>query len=195
MPSCDVLHVVAKLRSVWLAGGVPPPRPTFSEDEVETARREEYQRGVEETTRLLEGQLLELRTEAVRMQSETFVALVGEHEALAQEFRAMLPEFAMEAVTRLLAGTPIERETVLRIVAEMLSEVEPGKEIVEVELSARDLELIAGHDADFRAKHPAIAFTSKPELLPGDCMVRTRFGALDGRMRTKRETLEGVLRG
>ena len=119
MPSCEILHLPVKLRAVWLAGAAPPPK-TFSEEEMEAVRRDAYQRGVEETTRLLEGQLLELRSEAVQMQSEVFTALTAGHAALADEFRAMLPEFTAESVSRLLASTPIDRDTVHRIVAELL---------------------------------------------------------------------------
>lgn len=198
MPSSEpsqglVVRFSAAPSAVFLAG-TPPPPPTFSEEALEAAKREAYARGAAEATHLIESQMLELREEAVRLQTETFAALAAQHAAIAEQFRALLPELVVETAARVLAATPIDRETVLRVVGEMLRGLEDEDGAVEVRLAAHDLELIAGHDAGFREKHPEISFRADADLRPGDCVVRSRFGTLDGRVATKLEAVAEALR-
>lgn len=182
----------APLKGAWLAG--MKPRPTFTEDELEAVRREAYQRGSQEASKLLERQMLEQRAEVMHLQSQTFTALKAQHASLVQQLHAVLPELALEAAARVLAGTPLDREAVLRITQDLLSEIEPGREKIELQLHPRDLELIAGLEDGFREKYPEINFRADPELRSGDCVVRSRFGVLDGRLATKLRALEGLLK-
>ena len=192
MGSFSAIKFHAPLKALFLAG--TKPRPTFTEAELEAAKREAYHRGSEEAGRLIERQMLEQRAEIVHLQSQTFAAVAQQHAALVQQLHDMLPELAMEALARILATTEIDRDAVLRISRDVLSEIAPGREQVEVQLSPRDLELIAGYEECFRERHPAIAFSADPELTPGDCVVRSRFGVVDGRLVTKLRTVEGFLK-
>jgi flagellar assembly protein FliH len=188
-----IIRFSAPLRGVRLAEEAPPA-PAITEADLDAARRGAYEQGAEEATRLLEQQMLELRAEVVHLQQETFAALVAHHDSLTVQFRELLPELAMRAVRQILAGVPIERSTVVAIVEELLSGVDPDEQTIDVQLSARDLELIAGQESLFRDQHPAIAFRVNPGFQPGDCLVRTRFGTLDARLETKLDGVEGALR-
>lgn len=192
MPSFSAIKVHAPLKALFLAG--TKPRPTFTEEELAAAKREAYQRGSEEASRLIERQMMEQRTDIMHLQSQTFAALAQQHAALVQQLRDVLPELAMEAVARILATAEIDRDAVLRITRDLLSEIAPGPEQVEVQLAPRDLELIVGYEEGFREKHPGIAFRADAELRPGDCVVRSRFGVVDGRLATKLRTVEEFLK-
>lgn len=192
MPSSSTIKLHASLKALFLAG--TKPRPTFTSEELEAAKRDAYHRGSEEAARLIERQMLEQRADIVHLQSQTFAAVAQQHAALVQQLHDLLPELAMEALARILATTEFDRAAVLRISRDVLSEIAPGREQVEVQLAPRDLELIAGYEDGFRERHPAIAFCADPELTPGDCVVRSRFGVVDGRLSTKLRTVEGFLK-
>ena len=56
---------------------------------------------------------------------------------------------------------------------------------MEVMLSPTDLALISGVDKEFDQKYPGIRLSSDPELIPGDCRAKSRFGMIDARIFTK----------
>ena len=188
----ESIRLHASPKKVALAG--PRSAAVFSEDDVEAARREGYRRGSEEATRLLEKQMIEQRSEMVALQSGTFAAVAQQQELLTQQMHEVVPALALEAVARVLADAEFDRDTILRIARDLLSEVASGREEVELQLAPRDLELIAGFEDGFREKHPAILFRANPELRTGDCKILSRFGFIDGRLCTKLRALEGFLK-
>lgn len=190
MPSPKVVHFSVPAKSITLAGS--QPAPAFTQEELEAARREGYHRGSEEASRTLERQLMEQRAELVHLQSDTFTALTAQHGAMFEQLRAVLPELVMEAVARILGGTRPDREALIRIVDDLLGEFAPSGEAIEVQLHPSDLELIAGYEANLREKFPAVAFRPNSDLQPGDGVVRSRFGVIDGRLGTKFRSVEGL---
>lgn len=179
-------------REVVLAPATP--EPSFSAADLEAARREAYQRGFEDASAMLETQLVEQREELVHLQQQTFQSVANQHESLIEQLRAALPDLTMETVRRVLAGVEPDRAAVTLFVNELLSEIAPGPGLIEISLSERDLQLIAGYEADFREKYPQLEFRLDAALRPGDCLLRSRFGALDGRLATKLKTVERFLR-
>ena len=167
--------------------------PDASKKEVETARKEGYQRGFEEASMLVQRQLLDQREDVLHLQQKTFSALAAHHETLVAQLGQLLPNLAMEAIRRVVANIDIDSKLVTRIVNELLVEIHPGPGALDVALSEHDLRLIAGNEASFRQKYPEIHFTADPDLKPGDCVVRSRFGTIDGRIATKLKTVEALL--
>ena len=190
MPAPQVIHFSAPVKAIFLAG--TKPSPTFTGEELEAVRREGYHRGAEETARTLERQLVEQRAELVHLQSETFVALERQQAALLEQMRLLLPELVMEGIARILGGTEPDRAGVIRIVDDLLGEFSPGGETIEVQLHPADLAMISGYEEKLREKFPAIAFRASAELQPGDGVVRSRFGVIDGRLGTKFRAVEAM---
>jgi flagellar biosynthesis/type III secretory pathway protein FliH len=179
-------------RAVVIAGSKNEVR-TLSQQEFDLACNEARQRGADEAMALMEGQMLELRADVLHLQSRTFSELAAAHANLIAQFRSILPELVIEAAARVLADTPITMETVARIVGELLDGIEPGSQELEVRLAAGDLAWIAGLEPEFREKHPSINFRADAELKPGDCIVQSRFGTLDGRLNTKLQLCKEAL--
>ncbi|GDX09324.1 hypothetical protein LBMAG57_10960 [Verrucomicrobiota bacterium] len=186
------VHFSVPPRAIFIAG-TPPPEATYSQEQFDAACLEARQRGAGEATELMERQMLELRADALQLQSGTFSKLTAVHAELIAQFRTLLPALATEVASRVLAATPISQDTVLGIVNELLRGIDHGSPELEVRLSTRDLELIAGHEADFRGKHPALTFRADAELKQGDCIVQSRFGMLDGRIATKLQVCKEAL--
>ena len=191
-PSEHVIRFSVPPRAVHIAGS-PPPERTFSQRECDAACREARQRGSDEATQLLERQMLDLRADVMHLQTATFAKLAATHADLIAQFRELVPGLVIEAASRVLAATPVSRDTVLAVVGEMLRGVENSSPDLEVRLAQRDLELIAGHEDGFREKHPALTFRADAELKPGDCVVQSRFGMLDGRTATKLQLCKEAL--
>ncbi len=191
-PSDHVIHFPVAPRTIEIVG-TPGPGRIFSQQEYEAGCSEARQRGADDAMEMMERQMLELRADVLHLQSRTFTELAAAHAAVIAQFRALLPELVTEAASRVLAVTPLSRDTVLKIVDEMLRNIEPGSPELEVRLASSDLESIAGHDADFRERHPAIIFRADPDLKPGDCIVQSRFGMLDGTIWTKLQICKEAL--
>ncbi len=162
-------------------------------EQVEAARKEGYQRGFEEASMLLQRQLLDQREDVLHLQQKTFAAIDGHHETLITQLSQALPNLTMEALRRIIAGVEIDGDLVVRIVNDLLTEIHPGPGALEVALSEHDLRLIGSNEASFRSKYPGICFNADPDLNPGDCVVRSLFGTIDGRLSTKLKTMEAML--
>ncbi len=188
MSAAKAVQFSQALRKVRLVGAPPPV--FFTAEELEAAKKESYQRGCNDTSAMTEQHLVEQREELLHLQDKTFAALIDRNNDLVAQLRRALPELTIEAVRRVLANTEIDRELVLRLIEELLAEISEGRQTIEVSLSPHDLELIEGNDARFREKFPELEFRGDAELLPGDCIARSRHGAIDGRLSTKLKTLE-----
>ena len=188
----EPIRLHAAPRRIALAG--TRALPAFTEDDVEAARREGYRRGSDEATRLLERQMIEQRSAMVALQTETFAAVARQQQSITQQLAEVVPTLALEVAARVLADAEFDRETVIRIANDLLSEVASSREEIELQLAPRDLELIAGYEDGFREKHPAIVFRADPDLRSGDCRILNRFGIIDGRLATKLRALEGFLK-
>jgi flagellar biosynthesis/type III secretory pathway protein FliH len=189
MHSVRTIHLPQLLLSVELAGEPAPP-PMFTGEDLETARRGAYQRGFEDASAMIETQLIEQREEVAHLQEKTLKGLAGHNDALTRQVRAAIPELTMEIVRRVLGGMQPDQNAVQKIVDEVLKGVAPGPDTVEVCMSERDLKLIESYQANLREKYPQIAFRADPDLEAGDCIVTSRFGALDGRLATKLRSVD-----
>jgi len=199
MQEATTVHLVKTIRlphllvSVELATQPPAPSAMFTMQELEAARREGYQRGFEDASAVIEAQLVEQRQDVAHLQEKTFQALTSHHDTLTRQVRGVVPELTLEIVRRVLCGMEPDKDAVLRIVDEVLRGVSPGPEAVEVCLSERDLKLIETFQTAFRDRYPQIEFRADQDLRPGDCVVTSRFGALDGRLTTKLRNVDRLL--
>lgn len=191
MPSSNILKFSKKPRAILFEGKeVPLP---LGKGEIEAVRKEGYDRGLAEAAASYEEKLVEYRNGICDLQKKTLEALESQHEALIAQAAHALPALTMEAIRRVLTIVQIDAETVAGIVDEMLEQTNPGSGALELRLSERDLKLFEGNEERLAQKYPGISFTADPELQPGDCVVRSRFGLIDGRVATKLQNMEGLL--
>jgi flagellar biosynthesis/type III secretory pathway protein FliH len=144
-----------------------------------------YRKGFQDANESLTQQILEQRLEVSQLQDVLFKSLAEQSSTLAQQVSQILPELVMDIARRVMVGMEPDHATVKRIVEETLSEIAPGSVDVEVMLHPNDLALVSGIEKDFDQKYPGIKLSSDPELIPGDCRARSRFGMIDARIFTK----------
>lgn len=194
------------LRSVVLAGSVPvkksapvvPPLPVGASEQEKAAQAEAlaYARGFEEATRQAAETQAEDKATRAKALDLLLKKLEGGHETLVTQVGRVLPKLVVEAVRRVLAGAELPSGTVVGIINELLGEVHPGSGALEILLNEHDLHLLKSDEtliANFAQSYPGITFAADRHLLPGDCLLRSRFGTIDGRVAAKMENLEELL--
>lgn len=176
--------VLADASSALPETAAPPVRD-------EAALEEAHRRGWEEGASHAEAQLLEQRQDFAACQDTIFQAIASQHRALVEQFAAALPLLAGQIAAKALAGCEPDAETLARIVAEALAELEPGTPEVEVALCPRDFALIEAVATEHGHTYPGLRLRADETLRAGDCRVLSRFGVLDARLRAR---LENTLR-
>ncbi len=185
--------------AIAIVDGVPPepePEPEIrvSLEEHEAACDAAYRRGFQEANELLTKQILDQRAEIAQLQDSLFQSLSKQAESLAHQVSETLPDLVMEITCRVLAGMTPDRAAVERLLAETLAEIAPGSTEVEVFLNSSDLALVEGIAETYAHKYPGIKLTADPELLPGDCRAKSRFGTIDARVFTKLQNVARSLK-
>ena len=187
------LTLPAFLRHVRLAP--PPPALAVVEEQMRAREQAAYERGRQEGEQALSEQLLRQRGELVELQNGVLHSLRQAVPQVVRETEHTLTALALEVAQKLVAGLPIDAEMVAASVREAMEQVEENTEF-HVHLHPEDLELLRRAHSDLLEPHPgtqSVFFHPAPEVSRGGCLVRTRFGVLDGQRGTKLETLRKAL--
>ena len=97
------------------------------------------------------------------------------------QLREALPELVVEIARRLLAGFEPPPDVIERLWREALDQLYPEREGLELTLCPRDAELLESINPEWKQRYPGLRVRSDPALVPGDCLVRSRFGLTDAR--------------
>ena len=166
---------------------------TFTSSQLDQAVDAAYQRGLTEARGASDAEISKLRAEAKAVIEGALSKVSEQHQYALAQMRALLPKLVSEATARVVAGVEVDGELVRSVVNDLLGDVTPGADTVEVQLSPTDLAKVVGFDQELRHKFPNIHLTENRELQPKDCVVKTRFGVLDGRIASKLRSVEGLL--
>jgi flagellar assembly protein FliH len=179
------------LKLVHLAGQGAVAR--FSADDLTKAREEARQEASQAVTLAYDSEIAKLKDDVSTVVEKVLKDIVQQHADALEEMRCILPVLVKEAVSRIVGSFQWDDAAIKGVVADLLSEVAPGAENVEVQLCRGDMARVEQFQNQFRQKFPSLRFEVNEELHPGDCMVKTKFGTLDGRLATKIKAVEGLL--
>jgi flagellar assembly protein FliH len=157
--------------------------------------RASYERGRAEGEKALSEQLIRQRGELQQLQQGVLESLRQSIPQVVRECEQALTALALEVARRLVAGLPISPETVDAAVREALGQVEDSTEF-HIYLQSDDLDLLQQINSPLLAPNasaPKLHFHRAPEVSRGGCLVKTRFGVIDGRRETKMELLQKSL--
>ncbi len=193
MPASAVstLRFAESPKSIHIAGKAPIL--TYSSEELDSAMRDAYKRGADEARAQLEKEIKQTRDQAQTVMSGALSKVVDRHSEALGMMRSLVPRLVTEATSRVVARIPVDSAFVHSIVNDLLEDVAPGAENVEVQLCAADAAKVEGFDLELRHKFPTLRLVENKDLSPGDCLVKTRFGVLDGRMTSKLKAVESLL--
>lgn len=166
---------------------------TFTEAEVAAKVQEAYRHGVDAARAASDQQMVEARAELAAMSEQVLAKLSGLEPSLVAQVRDALPGLAVEISRRLLAGYEPPGEVVERLCRDALEQLFPEREGLELSLCPRDAELLKSLNPDWLVRYPDIRIRADAHLVPGDCLVRSRFGLTDARQETKLAALAASL--
>jgi flagellar assembly protein FliH len=178
------------LRDVVLAS----PRPAAAEAPDASLREREqaaYERGRRDAEQSFQEQMLRQREEFSRLQTGAIDSLRQAVPQVVRDSEQALAALCLEVAQKIVAGLPISAEMVSASIHEALAQVSEATEH-QVYLHPEDLDLLQQADSSLLAAAtggPRIQFHRSPEVTRGGCLVKTRFGVVDGRRETKVELM------
>ncbi|MCX7712311.1 MAG: FliH/SctL family protein [Chthoniobacterales bacterium] len=180
-------------KAVLLARSPNEEQMAFIQQQIEQAREEGRRQGREEVMAILNAQILEQRSQFAHLQENTFRSITAAHAELCEQLRKALPLLALEVARRVLGGIELDRTIIHTVAAETLQELAPGTPDVELRLCPLDYELVRNIEREFNHIYPNLRIVSDPELRPGDCIARSHFGTIDGRLETKLQSIQEAI--
>jgi flagellar assembly protein FliH len=167
-----------------------PVAPAITED-----ARAAYDRGRSDAEKALNELMLQQRLELGELQKGVLQSLRQSAQKVVRDSEDALVALAIEVAQKLVAGLPVSAEMVGSAVREALAQVEETSEFI-VCLHPEDLALLQRINSPMVSSEGAgkqMRFQASNEVTRGGCLVRTRFGVIDGRRETKIELLKQTL--
>ena len=178
-------------RSIHLVG--KRPVITYTEEQFDAAVDNAYKKGRDDLRRELEPKLNAAKEDFKSVTQGALSKLLDRHDDSLNQIRALLPKLIAEATARVVGALPIDGAFVRSVANDLLADITPGTEPVEVQLCPLDLGKVGDFAQELRHKFPTLRLVGNDELSSGDCLVKTRFGVTDGRMSSKLQSIEGLL--
>lgn len=178
--------------------GVRLLTPAPTQDWQEHLREREqsaYERGRRDGARTQNEQFARQRSDVAELQNGVLESLRHAVPQVIQETEITLINLALEAAQKIVAGLPINLETVEAVVREAVRQAEDTAEIT-VQLHPDDLALLRTNHSPVLGGLPEcgpLKFLGSAEVTRGGCLVQTRFGLIDARRETKIEQLRQTL--
>ena len=190
----QVLTLAHALREVRL---VPSLRREV--DDLESRRREweqaAYQRGRRDAEQTFQDQLQRQRDEASELQRRVLEPIRDALPQVIRDSEEAIISLCLVAAQKLVAGLPITAEMVEAAIQESLAQLTEATEH-HVHLHPEDHELLQRSGSPLLAPGTnghRLHFHASPDVTRGGCLVKTRFGVLDGQRETKIELLKRTL--
>lgn len=165
----------------------------LDEREISELRAAAYREGADAARAAADQQMVDLRHGLQQLQEGLFGRLAGAEAAIVTQLQNALPALAIDLARRLLAGYEPGAEVVQAHCREVLEELYPERENLELMICPRDAALLEKLNSSWSAQYPGLRITADAALSAGDCQVRSRFGITDARISAKFETLEREL--
>jgi flagellar assembly protein FliH len=178
-------------RSVTLVGA--EARLGYTESELKEVRESSFAEGFAKAAEECASEIRDLKEMMTALQDGVLQTLIEKQREMSAHIRSILPVLVMEAAERVIAGVKVDDGLVKAVVGDLMAEVAPGIENVEIRISVTDFSKMREFDATFSGRYPQARLLADPDLTDGDCIVRSKFGTLDGRIATKLRALEGAL--
>jgi len=193
--------------------GLEPVPAAEAKAQEEAAREVARREALEESRR----EFQKMRSEFGQRHEAVLASVQQNFSEMAQELIRRLPEVTLALAERVLGEIQLDREAIIGIVTNLISEFASDDEKLEVYLCPADLKILKageklvsekpedvpetddfsgamaslfdglGGDDALLEGYPNVVFHEDPELGSGDCQIKSRFGLVDGRILTKLE--------
>jgi flagellar assembly protein FliH len=150
------------------------------------------ERGRAEAEKQFQEQLAQERKRFQELQAGVIESLQQCVPKVVRECERALAMLCLEAARKLVSDMPISAEMAEAAVREAMSQVDEATDY-EVYLHAEDLQLMKAAGSPLlvqSANGLRVFFHASSEVTRGGCLVKTRFGIIDGRRETRFELLK-----
>jgi flagellar biosynthesis/type III secretory pathway protein FliH len=144
-----------------------------------------YQAGYQAASDKFNAQLLTMRQE---MQQHAQGVLNRIEEAYGQLSGALsrdLPDLITAGVYQIVGQQAMEPQVLCSRINAIVTESCPENEPVEVQLNPQDFESLKNIDPNYASGHPRMTFSPNEKLQRGDCLMETKFGRVDAKLKTQ----------
>jgi len=160
-------------------------RPPVAADESDSVADSSRKAGYAEAEELYTKMIHEGREEMLHMQQELFTRLQHNFRQMQETVHERLPGLVMSLVREVIGGIGLDGASVRGLVDKALNELSVPGGGVTIRLSPKDAKLLEGLDKDIHERYRPVVVLEDADLKPGDCLVESRFGTIDGRLETK----------
>lgn len=168
---------------------------SISSADFERNQKDSFDRGYAEASSQLNEQITKLQQDAQNLQDQILKGIQEKFTELTQEISERLPTLIVSLTRRALGGIELDEEKIKAIIQDNLKEVSDLTGPLTLFLSPQDYELMDKTDKQFASKHAIINFEKDESLSSGDCLIKSSFGLIDGRMDTKLKKVKEELKG
>jgi flagellar biosynthesis/type III secretory pathway protein FliH len=152
----------------------------------EAKKREDaaYAKGKRDAEAVCQRQIVQARADMTNLQNRSLTAIDKNFKELGDQFNDLMPDLVMAIVSKVWEGLNLTRDDVIRSINAALAQIGSDTQDLVIRLSKADFDLL--QDAStFKSRYPDLSIETDPELKPGDVIVRSRFGTIDSRVKTK----------
>ncbi len=171
------------------------PKMAEFEEAVREKERVFFERGRIAGEKNLSEQLLQQRGDLLALEQGVLKSLQAAVPQVVRDCEQALTALTLELAQKLVASLPISTEMVEAAIREALSHVEETTDY-HIYLNPEDLDLLERVSSPLltaNGQAQKFHFHRSTEISRGGCLVKTRFGVVDGRRETKVELLKQSL--
>lgn len=180
------------LKSVAIAQSGPAP---IGGDTLKEELKKSYSQGYQDASNVFNAQILEMRRQMQEHAHGVLSKIENSYGDMASAIVAELPELIVASVHKIVSEAVMDPAVLRGRVNELLEKSCPQNEPVEVVLNKEDLERLQKLDESYVSRHPRLTFKVDETLQPGDCLLRTKFGEVDAKLKTQLQRLFEELQG
>jgi flagellar assembly protein FliH len=182
----SVIHFNQPLKSVAIERSGPPP---IGGVELAEALKAEYQAGYQAASDKFNAQILSMRQQMQAHAQGVLARLEASHGELVGQIVGELPELIVSGVYKIVGEQAMPADVLRARVEEIVARSCPPQEKVEIRLSPEDLATLSSTIPEYTASHARFSFIADATLKNGDCLLQTKFGQVDARLRVELQRL------
>ena len=179
-----------RLKTVTVRESGPAP---MEGEALRTELQKNYKKGYEDAAAKYNAEILEMRRQMQEHAGGVLKNIEEGFERLSQKLALELVDLLGALVYKIIGEGAMEPSVLKSRIESVTKESCPENEPVEVQLCPRDFEALKGIDEKFMTGHARLVFKTNDQLQGGDCLMRTRFGEVDARLKTQFKQLIGEL--
>lgn len=173
----------------------PTDAPAYTRAEMLRIRAQAVEEGKLAQRAFTDAQVAELRADVQDLQRGLFAQLESVDRRLFEQLQQELPALVVDLARRLLADYEPPPEQVEKICRATMDELLPAKDGITLIVSNKDASALESVQAEWTREYPGLQIHTDHNLRSGECVVKSRFGIIDGRHQTRLHALRDELGG